>query len=86
MSKQTALTKAIQYVKEELLSNEDNTIRQSARHAIQILTDLLPYERDVIEETYKKGEFNFGASIFDDGSDCISSTDYFTKTFTNGND
>jgi hypothetical protein len=84
MSKQTALTKAIEYVKEELLSNEDNTIRQSARHAILILTDLLPYEREVIEDAYEIGGIESKALSVHGFSKYKNSTDYFTKTFTNG--
>lgn len=80
---QTPISKAIQYVKEELLSNEDNTIRQSAKHAIQILTDLLPYEREVIEGAYIQGKNDESDTWVANEPKFTDKSDYFAKTFTN---
>ncbi len=50
-------------------------------NCVDKLTDLLPYERDVIEDAYSDGvnDESFGRLL---GSVADNSNDYFTKTFT----
>lgn len=64
----------------------EHDIQNGLLQSIQILSDLLPYEREVIEWAYSDGANDeaFGRLL---GSVADISTDYFTKTFTNnGND
>jgi len=87
MSKQTALTKAIERINSliNMYDGMDNAVT-CFKDSIQILTDLLPYEREVIEDAYSDGvnDEAFGRLL---GSVADNSTDYFTKTFTdNGNE
>lgn len=78
---QTALTKALQQIKalyvkydhlDNMLLNRDDVI--------QLLTDLLPYERETIEAAYSDGvnDEAFGRLL---GSVADNSQDYFTKTY-----
>jgi hypothetical protein len=72
----TALTKAIEKIKAD--SEYKHIHYQSAcDKAIQILTDLLPYERETIEAAYEDGSTNleFGTPSY------VHKTDYFTKTY-----
>ncbi len=76
---QTALTKALQQIKAD--SEYKHIHYQSAcDKAIQILTDLLPYEREQIEAAYGDGvnDEAFGRLL---GSVADNSQDYFTKTY-----
>jgi hypothetical protein len=86
MSKQTALTKAIGAINQfhvkydhldNMLINKDDVLTA--------LTDLLPYEREVIEGAFGVGRLD---GMHDDLLRLYdNSTDYFTKTFTdNGNE
>jgi hypothetical protein len=70
---QTALTKALQQIRslhvkydhlDNMLLNRDD--------AIQILTDLLPYERETIEAAFHDGNHN---------EDFDSQKDYFNQTY-----
>ena len=77
---QTALQRALQKIKAD--SQYKNIHYQSAcDKAIQILTELIPYERETIEAAYKDGSTNleFGTPSY------VHKTDYFTKTY-NQND
>lgn len=76
---QTPITKAI-----EQLSQYRDTYNPMCDeftmidNCVEKLTDLLPYEREVIEGAFRDGDHN---------EDFNSQSDYFTKTFTNnGND
>lgn len=81
---QTALTKALQQIKalyvkydhlDNMLLNRDDVI--------QLLTDLLPYEREVIEGAYRQGESDTSKQsvlgIFN--RPYKNRYDYFTKTY-----
>ena len=96
MSKQTPLTKAIEHVENKIVeSNEKmksgipDTAKTILRYEIATLNkvvlhlySLLPYEREVIEGAFEDGSTNldFGTPNY------TYKTDYFTKTFINGND
>jgi hypothetical protein len=68
---QTALQKALQQIKAH--SQYKNIHYQSAcDKAIQILTDLLPYERETIEAAFHDGNHN---------EDFDSQKDYFNQTY-----
>ena len=85
MSKQTALQKAIQSVGDRMNATNNEAIYGELNKVHIILKTLLPYEREVIQSTYRSG-------LSDGNNEPIlrlydNSTDYFTKTFTdNGND
>ena len=83
---QTPISKAIEQLNGliNMYEGMDNAVT-CFKDAIQILTELLPYEREVIEGAYSDGANDeaFGRLL---GSVADNSTDYFTKTFTNGND
>lgn len=81
---QTPLTKAIEHV-ESIPRTADGYINIKIDKLTNILKTLLPYEREVIEGAYSDGvnDEAFGRLL---GSVADNSTDYFTKTFTNGND
>lgn len=57
----------------------EHDIQTGLLQSIQILTDLLPYERETIESAYEDGSTNleFGTPSY------VHKTDYFTKTYTN---
>jgi|688.fasta_scaffold569777_2 hypothetical protein len=77
---QTAITKAIEQIKAD--GEYKHIHYQSAcDKAIQILTDLLPYERETIETAYKVGGINSKAISFNGISEYRNSQDYFTKTY-----
>ena len=96
---QTPIQKSIQYFNENLNGLRFNIMEMTSKREIdknrliektlvqvvKDLTDLLPYEREVIEGAYSDGANDeaFGRLL---GSVADNSTDYFTKTFTNGND
>ena len=76
---QTALHKAIEQIKAD--GQYKHIHYQSAcDNAIQILTDLLPYERETIEGAYEIGvnDEAFGNLM---GSVADNAEDYFTKTY-----
>ena len=53
---------------------------------VDTLTDLLPYEREVIEDAYNQGdEDRYDMSLLKEVPKYKNSTDYFTKTFTDLN-
>jgi hypothetical protein len=56
----------------------EHDIQTGFLQSIQILTDLLPYEREQIETAYEEGSTNleFGTPSY------LHKTDYFTKTYT----
>ena len=60
----------------------EHDIQTGLLQSIQILTDLLPYERETIEAAYSDGvnDEAFGRLL---GSVADNSTDYFTKTYNN---
>ena len=65
----------------------EHDLQNGLLQSIQILTDLLPYERDVIEGAYKQGDYDCGRGEFGGIPEFRNKSDYFTKTFTNnGND
>lgn len=82
---QTPLQKAIEQLKEKIENSNYALYAIGCKDAIQILTDLLSYEREVIELAYGDGvnDEAFGRLL---GSVADNSTDYFTKTFTNNAD
>jgi hypothetical protein len=61
----------------------EHDIQTGLLQSIQILTDLLPYERETIEAAYGQGSKDM------DKAHCLMTwehsdkTDYFTKTYTN---
>lgn len=79
---QTPISKAIEQLKEKIENSNYALYAKGCEDAIDILTDLLPYEREVIEIAYSDGvnDEAFGRLL---GSVADNSTDYFTKTFTN---
>jgi hypothetical protein len=83
---QTAITKAIEQIKglhvkydhlDNMLLNRDDTI--------DILTDLLPYERETIEAAYRDGSKDMDKAHWQVDREHSDSQDYFTKTY-NQND
>jgi hypothetical protein len=83
MSKQTAITKAIKQLKaNSIIEIRQDIYRDAINNAIQILTDLLPYEREVIEDAYEIGGIESKALSVHGFSKYKNSTDYFTQTFT----
>ena len=83
MSKQTPISKAIEAIRKaptDFNHKDDATL--TVDDVLNILTDLLPYEREVIEGAYSDGANDeaFGRLL---GSVADNSTDYFTKTFNN---
>jgi hypothetical protein len=76
---QTAITKAIKELKEKIENSNYALYALGCEDAIEILTDLLTYERETIEAAYEDGSTNleFGTP------DYLHKTDYFTKTYTN---
>jgi len=60
----------------------EHDIQTGLLQSIQILTALLPYERETIEAAYEIGvnDEAFGRLL---GSVADNSQDYFTKTYTN---
>jgi hypothetical protein len=79
---QTALQRAIEQIKAD--GQYKHIHYQSAcDKAIQILTDLLPYEREVIQKAYYDGNAASKSMSFNGISEYINSQDYFTKTYTN---
>ena len=63
----------------------EHDIQTGLLQSIQILTDLLPYERETIEAAYKVGGINSKAISFNGISEYKNEQDYFTKTY-NQND
>jgi len=83
MSKQTALTKAIERINSliNMYDGMDNAVT-CFKDSIQILTDLLPYEREVIQNSYNQGdEDRYDMSLLKEVPKYKNSSDYFTKTF-----
>lgn len=80
MSKQTALQKAIEQLKEIIKNSNYALYALGCEDAIEILNSLLPYEREVIQSAYRSGLSDGNNEpilrMYDD------STDYFIKTFT----
>lgn len=88
MSKQTALQKAIDRINSliNMYDGMDNAVT-CFKDSIQILTDLLQYEREVIEQIYEDVDDDRIAYQAGEKVKYHNSNDYFTKTFTdNGND
>jgi hypothetical protein len=78
----TAITKAIQQIKAD--SEYKVPHYQSAcDKAIKILTDLLPYEREVIEKTFQDADKD--RADYENGGKVkyLNSNHYFTKTYQN---
>lgn len=83
MSKQTPITKAIEELKvNSIIEIRPDIYRHAINNAIQVLTDLLPYEREVIEDAYGQGDYDCGRGEFGGTPEFIDKSDYFTKTFT----
>ena len=61
----------------------EHDIQTGLLQSIQILTDLLPYERETIEAAYKDGGINSKAMAVNGFSKYNNSQDYFTKTYQN---
>lgn len=98
---QTPIQKSIQYFNENLNGLRFNIMEMTSKREIdknrliektlvqvvKDLTDLLPYEREVIEGAYNQGdEDRYNMSLLREKPKYHNSTDYFTKTFTNAND
>ena len=82
MSKQTALQKAIEQLKEHKSNSYTTLYRLGCQNAIDTLTELLPYEREVIEDAYNQGADDLGSTEFGGTPGYRNKSDYFTKTFT----
>ena len=80
---QTAITKAIEQIKQDIENSNYAIYRVACQDAIQILTDLLPYDRETIETAYNVGGINSKAISFNGISEYRNTQDYFTKTYTN---
>jgi hypothetical protein len=78
----TALQRAIEQLQSKIKDYDgvDNAAT-CFNEAIQILTDLLPYERETIETAYKVGGINSKAISFNGISEYRNTQDYFTKTY-----
>jgi hypothetical protein len=77
---QTALQKAIEQIKAD--SQYKNIHYQSACDmAIQILTSLLPYERETIEAAYRQGSKDMDKAHWQVDREHSDKQDYFTKTY-----
>jgi hypothetical protein len=61
----------------------EHDIQTGLLQSIQILIDILPYERETIEAAYGQGDYDCGKSEFGSSPDFIDKHDYFTKTYTN---
>lgn len=59
----------------------EHDIQTGLLQSIQILTDLLPYERETIESAYNQGDYDCGQSEFGSGAEFRNGNDYFTKTY-----
>jgi hypothetical protein len=59
----------------------EHDIQTGLLQSIQILTDLLPYERETIEAAYGQGDDDCGRGEFGSSPDFIDKQDYFTKTY-----
>ncbi len=82
MSKQTALQKAIEQLSQYRDSHNNMREANMIDICIDKLTDLLPYDREVIENAYEIGGINSKAKSIYGFSEYKNKTDYFTKTFT----
>ena len=80
---QTPISKAIEQLKEKIKNSNYALYTIGCEDAIQILTDLLPYEREVIEQIYEDVDDDRIAYQAGEKVKYHSSTDYFTKTFNN---
>jgi hypothetical protein len=80
---QTAITKAIKELKEKIENSNYALYALGCEDAIEILTDLLTYERETIEAAYKDGGINSKAMAINGFSNYNNSQDYFDKTYTN---
>lgn len=63
----------------------EHDIQTGLLQSIQILTELLPYERETIEAAYIKGDNDCWENEFASGAEFTDKQDYFTKTY-NQND
>ena len=85
---QTPISKAIEQLRKaptDFNYKDDATL--TVEDVLNILTDLLPYEREIIQNSYNQGdEDRYDMSLLREEPKYKNSTDYFTKTFTNGND
>lgn len=85
-SKITISKQDMEYYRQTAQMNSVKTehdIQNGLLQSIQILTDLLPYEREVIESAYEIGGIESKALAVNGFSKYKNSTDYFTKTFNN---
>jgi hypothetical protein len=82
---QTAITKAIEQIKDNIENSNYAIYRVACQDAIQILTDLLPYERETIEAAYREGSYDNNAdhtaTCEDKDRQFDNSQDYFTKKY-----
>lgn len=83
---QTPLQKAIEQLKEKIENSNYALYAIGCEDAIQILTELLPYEREVIEGAYNQGDYDCGRGEFGGIPEFRNKSDYFTKTFINNAD
>lgn len=89
MSKQTALQKAIVELQSRIDENTTEDESMYLNGIIKQLTDLLPYEREVIEDVYEQADSDGSAETMGGMANrqYKGFNDYFNKTFTdNGND
>ena len=81
MSKQTALTKAIVELQSRIDENTTEDESMYLNGIVKQLTDLLPYEREVIEDAYEKGIYNVTCDAMGLDVDYANKSDYFEKAF-----
>ena len=83
-SKITISKQDMEYYRQTAQMNSVKTehdIQNGLLHAIQILTDLLPYEREVIEQTFQDADDDRVAYENGNGIKYLNPNHYFTKTF-----
>jgi hypothetical protein len=80
---QTALTKALEQIKDNIENSNYAIYRVACQDAIKILTDLLPYERETIEAAYREGSKDMDKAHWQVDREHSDKQDYFTKTYTN---
>jgi hypothetical protein len=79
---QTALQKAVHQIRNEPTDfNYKDDATLTVENVLDILTSLLPYERETIEAAYNQGDYDCGQSEFGSGAEFRNGNDYFTKTY-----
>lgn len=80
---QTPITKAIEQLKEKIENSNYALYAKGCEDAIDILTALLPYEREIIESAYQLGDDDANRENIGDVGDrqYINKKDYFITTY-----